>query len=457
MTVSAQHAEVVARYARHVNPGFIKLLGMLGYGRVFVKGRGTSLWDDEGNVYLDFLAGYGSVNLGHNHPRVIERMQSMLAAEPVHFCHMGADPHAAELAETLAGAADPPLQRVLFATGGAEAVEAALKLSRAFTGRSRFLYCDGGYHGTSLGTLSVMGAQRLRAPFEPLLDGTRAIPFGDLDALRAALERRTYAGFLVESIQGEAGVILPPDGYLAAAQALCKRYGTLLLLDEVQTGFGRTGTTFAYQAEGFVPDVLILAKGLSGGMAATGATLTSEAIHDKAYGTTERFDLHSATFQGNALSCAAALGTLDVLADADLAANSARLGTYMIDTLRRRLAGHPLVRDIRGRGLLVGIELGPTGQRLVDKVAPGLVRLVSKQVFGHWLALKLLEAGIVAQPASHHHDVLKLEPPLTVSEPEVDRVVDAVGDILDEYRSVTSLLKDVSVRLGGQARRGWAF
>ncbi len=447
----------VELYARHVNPSFIKLLGMLGYGRRFVRASGEKIWDSEGGEYVDFLAGFGSVNVGHSHPRVMQSMREALEAQPVHFCHMGPADYTAELAAALARVAGRPLERVLFTTGGAEAVEAGLKLARAKTRRAPILYCEGGYHGTSFGTLSVMGAQRMREPFEPLLDGCRAIPFGDLEALEGALDRKRYAAFVVEPIQAEAGVVLPPAGYLAEAQAMCRRRGTVLVLDEVQTGLGRTGHMFAYQGEGFVPDVLVLAKALSGGMAATGAALTSAELHDAAYGGTDRFDLHSATFQGNALSCAAGLATLAVLEEEQLAKRAARLGRRLLERLQAGLEGHPFVRGVRGRGLLVGVELGPTGRGLASKLAPGLISKLSEQVFGHWLALKLLEAGVIAQPCSHNHDVLKLEPPLTVSEDSVDRVADLVCELLQRYRSVAKLLKDVSLRLGGQARKGWSF
>jgi putrescine aminotransferase len=446
----------VAKYARYVNPAFVKLLGLFGYGRLFVRARDVWVWDHRGRQYLDFLAGFGSANVGHNHPRLIERLRSFLGEEALNLCHVGPSAHAAELAEALARLADP-LTLCLFASGGGEAVEAGLKLARAATGRAGLLYCAGGFHGTNLGTLSVMGDGRMRRPFEPLLPGCERVAFGDLAALKAQLRTGRFAALLVEPIQCEGGVILPPAGYLAEAQELCRQFGTLLVLDEVQTGLGRTGTTFAYQAEGFVPDVLVLAKALSGSLAPISAALTRPEVHARAYGATDRFDLHGSTFAGNALSSVTALETLHILADEVLIANSRARGAELLAGLRERLAGHPLVREVRGRGLLVGVELGPTDRGLLNRLSPALVETISKRAFGQWVALRLLERGIICQPASQRWDVLKLEPPLTARAEHVGQMVEALGAVLDEYRGVAPILKDVSERLLRQFLARWKF
>jgi len=444
-------------YANYVNPSFIELLGVLGYGRVFTRASDVWLWDSEGRRYLDCLAGFGSVNLGHNHPALTARLHALLDEQVLHFCHTGPAAGAAALAEALASRLASPLEISLFASSGAEAVEAGLKLARAATGRTDFLSCDGGFHGTTLGTLSVMGAARLRAPFEPLLAGCHRVPFGDLAALERALDAHRCAAFLVEPVQAEGGVVLPPPGYLAAAQALCKSRGTLLVLDEIQTGLGRTGTLFAHQAEGMVPDVLCLAKALSGGLAAISVAVTSRALFDKAYGAAGRFDLHSSTYQGNAFSCAAALKTLELIDELGLTARSTERGEQLLAGLRARLNGHPLVKEIRGRGLLVGIEFGPTGSSWLDKLAPALVGKVSETMFGQWVAVKLLEAGILAQPASSRWNVLRLEPPLTIGAGEIESVVEAVGTILDQYRGIGPIVADVTRRAGAQWRDGWRY
>jgi len=447
----------VTQYARHVNPALVKVLGVFGYGRVFVRARDVSVWDDRGTEYLDFLAGFGAVNLGHNHPRLIRRLRDFLVEDPVNLVHTGPAVHAAELAAALASRLDGQLEVSLFSSSGAEAVDAALKLARAVTGRPGFVYCRDGFPGTSLGALSVMGGERFRRPFAPLVPGCEQIPFGDLDALERALSARQAAAFVVEPIQAEGGAVLPPAGYLADAGALCRRHGTLFVLDEVQTGLGRTGSLFAHQAEGIAPDVLVLAKALGGGIAPAAVTVTRADLHRQAYGAMQRFDLHGSTFAGNALACAAALETLAILDDEKLAQNSAARGEQLLVGLRHRLAGHPLVRDIRGRGLLVGIELGIADSRLLARVVPDQLRETFAGILGQWIALQLLERQILCQPAAHRWNVVKLEPPLTVQAVHIDRVVDAVADVLDAGRDVARLVRDITARLGRQALKGWAF
>jgi len=437
---------VAARYARHVNPAFVELLDVLGYGRVFARAKDVWVWDDEDRRYLDLLAGFGAVNIGHNHPRLLARLAEFLASGEPNLHHTGPSPHAAALGEALA-ARMPGLDVCLVSNGGAEAVEAAVKLARAATGRARIVYCEGGYHGTSFGALSVMDERRMREPFEPLLPECAAIPFGDADALEAALARGAVAAFVAEPVQAEAGVRVAPPGYWKRVREACDRHGALLALDEVQTGLGRTGTLFALESEGIAPDIVALAKSLGGGIAAIGATLVRRDVHARAYGARERFDLHGSTFGGNSFACVAALETLAIVDEARLCANAAQRGAQLLDGLRARLAGHPLVADIRGRGLLVAVELGPTPAGWLNRIAPGLVSLAAEKVAGQWMALRLLEAGMICQPAAHAWNVLKIEPPLTIDAREIARVVDAVGGLFDEYRGVAKLAADVAARV----------
>lgn len=444
-------------YAQYVNPSFIKLLGLLGFGRVYARAEGVQLWDVEGKSYLDCLAGFGSVNIGHNHPQLIAHLHDLLSAQPLHFCHVGPAQEAAQLAKALAELLPEPLKISLFANSGAEAVEAALKLARAATGRKGFISCQGGFHGTSFGTLSLMGVERKRKLFEPLLEHCQQIPFGDLVALETALQTSQPAAFLVEPIQAEGGIILPPIGYLSEAKKLCQQHGTLLILDEIQTGLGRTGSWFAFQQENMVPDILCLAKALSGGIAAISAAITSRHLFNQAYGTVEKFDLHSSTFQGNAFSCAAAYKTLQIIQQKNLVTASAERGEQLLQGLKRQLSGHPLVKDIRGRGLLVGIEFGATADYWVGKLAPNLVDTISEQMFGQWVAVKLLEAGILCQPTSAQWNVLRLEPPLTMSETEINQVIKTIVNVLGQYQSIVPIVAGVAKRLGSQWSSGWKF
>jgi len=457
MSLQPSTHPAVDQYAKHINPAFVKLLGVFGYGRVFVRASGARLWDHEGREYLDFLAGFGAHNIGHNHPVLRDKMRAFLLDDVPNLVHVGPPVHAAELAEELCRRTGP-LTSCLFSCTGSDAVEAALKLARAATGKKTLVYCQNGYHGLNLGTLSVDGVSRMRELFEPLLPACEQVPFGDIDALERVLSKRNAAAFLVEPIQAEGGMILPPSGYLRSARDLCRKHGTLLVLDEVQTGIGRTGTLFACEAEGFFPDVLVLGKALGGGMTAISATLTMPELQKRAFGTMERFDLHGSTYAGNSFSCRTASAVLSIVDEEKLVQASKTKGERLLQKMNARLSGHPLVRELRGRGLFVGIELGPTEKGgFLHRALPRVVEAVSKRIFGQWLAVRLLEAGVVAQPASQQWNVLKLEPPLTVTDADIDAVVDRLGVILDEYRDVGAIVRDATERLGKQAMGGWGF
>lgn len=447
----------VAEYARHVNPAFVKLLGILRYGRVFARARDVWVWDHEGNRYLDALACYGAGNIGHNHPRLIERLQKHLAEEHLNLIHVGPAPFEGQLAARLVQLAGPPFDIAIISSTGANAVEEGMKLARAVTGRTGFVFCEGGYHGNSLGTLSIMGDPDTRKSFAPLLPGCQPVPFGDLPALERALRTGDKAAFVVDPGLCEMGAVYPPAGYLRAAKDLCQRHGSLLVLDEVQTGIGRTGSMFAFQQEGVTPDILALAKSLSGGIAPIGATLTTADIHHASCGRLDSFDIHFSTFGGNALSCAAALETLAIVEDERLIANGRARGAEILSGLRTRLAGHPLIRGLRGRGLYIVIEVGPEDNGWRRRLTPGLLDKVSTTVFGQWTAVKLLERQVICQPASHKWNALKLIPPLTLQPAEAEQLVDAVVGVLDTYRGVLPLVKDVTERLGRQFLAGWSF
>lgn len=418
------------RYARHVDPAFVKLLGVLGYGRTFTRASGSWIHDESGRQYLDLLSGFGSVNIGHNHPRLVARLRAFFDDDPLNLNHTGVSAYPATLAEELARTA-PPLEAALFSNSGAEAVETAIKLARAATKRTRILYCEGAYHGLTLGTLSVSATKRMRAPFEPLLPDCTAIPFDDLDALDRALDKGV-AAFLVEPIQIEGGVRFPRDGYLRAARELCAKRGALLLLDEVQTGLGRTGAMYAFQYEDMTPDVLTLAKSAGGSIAPIGVALTTPKLQRKAFGSTRTFDLHGSTFAGNAFACAAASETLRIIDDEQLVARSRDLGAEWLASLRARLQGHPLVAEIRGRGLLIAIEL-----RAPD-------------VAGQWFAVAMLERGLIVQPASQAWNVLRLEPPLTITREELIHATHLIGEVFDANRSVAPLLARTGLRAAAQ-------
>src|SRR6185437_1071589 len=323
------------------------------------------LWDAEGKVYLDFTAGFGALNLGHNHPAVVDAVRAALAEQAIGFTPSAINPLAATLAEQLVALTPPGLEMAFFANSGTEAVEAGLKLARAATHRPGLLHCERSFHGKSLGSLSVTGNRSYQHPFTPLLPECQAVPFGDLEALERALYTRRFAAFIVEPIQGEGGMLVPPAGYLRAAQDLCRAAGTLLIVDEVQTGLGRTGSLFAVDEEGVEPDVLTLAKSLGGGLVPLGAMLTRRALWMKAYGSAQTFALHTSTFGGGSLACAAGLATLRVLREEELCAKARARGRQLEEGLRQLCQRSGLVRAVRGRGLMLGLEFEPMPDTMI--------------------------------------------------------------------------------------------
>lgn len=445
----------VEAWARHGNPTLVKLLGVYGYGRVFVRARGVRLWDAEGREYLDALSGFGALSLGHAHPRLLARAGAHLASEAVALDHVGVSPHAAALAARLAGYVGHGLSIAMFGSDGADAVEGALKVAHLVTGRAAFAHCVDGYHGLTLGTLPLMGTERLRSPFGALLPPPRAVPFGDAAALRRTLDRGDVAAFVVEPVLGEGGVVAAD--WWREVQAECRRAGTLLVVDEVQTGLGRTGVDLCFPGLGLEPDAACLGKALGGGLVPVAATMVRPEHHAKAFGSLDRFDLHGSTYAGNALGMVVADEVLNVLADEALPQRAATVGARLVERLRTGLAGHPLVREVRGRGLLVGLELGPTGAGLVQRLVPGLVAGASRRILGQWAAVRLLEAGVVAQPASQRWEVLRLEPPLVLSDLDADELADRVVRVVSALDADPGTLRDVAGRVWAQWASGWAF
>lgn len=416
--LAAPPAEARRGHQDHINPTLVEALALLGYGRDFVRARGFHLWDDKGEEYLDFLAGYGSVPLGHNHPEVIDAIDEALRSSSPNFLQIAPQPLASALAARLARLAPGDLSMAYLMSSGSEAVEGAMKLARAVTRRERFVSAARGYHGTTIGALSITGGKRSRAPFEPLLPGCAIVPFGDVDAIEAELRQRDVAAVVLEPMQAEGGMRPPPPDYLRDVARLAKRYGSMFILDEIQTGLGRTGTMFACEQEGVEPDVIVVGKALSGGLVPASAYVTRRALWERAYGSLDRYDAHCSTFTGGSLACAAALATLEIIERDRLPSRAASLGERLGEKLRASVGKHPLVREIRGRGLLYGIELR------APKAA------VAADLIGGWATVGLIERGIVAQVAAHASEVIRAEPPLTVGEPEIDQFVAALEDTL---------------------------
>ncbi|MEW5761764.1 MAG: aspartate aminotransferase family protein [Bacillota bacterium] len=414
----------------YLNAGLVGMLSLLNFDRRFTRAEGIYIWDAEGKRYLDFLGGYGALNTGHNHPRILKAVTRVQHLP--NLLQAALNPLAGVLAHNLAQIAPGQLKRAFFCNSGAEAVEGALKIARIATGRTKTVYCTGSFHGKTLGALSVTGRAKYQEPFQPLLPGCSAIPFGDLDALERALRGRDVAAFIVEPIQGEGGIIVPPDGYLRGARELCTRYGTLLIADEIQTGLGRTGKMFACEHEGVVPDILCLAKSLGGGVMPIGAYLTTDEIWKRAYGSMERALLHTSTFGGNSLACAAAIAALEVILDEDLPARAAASGAYLLSRLEELKGKYPLLKDVRGRGLLVGLEFAEARRGVT---ALGVLQRLSDEFLGSLVAGELLnDHGVLTAYTLNNPNVIRLEPPLAVDREHLDYVLSALETVLSRHK-----------------------
>ena len=366
---------------RHLNPQLGRVLRTLGFDREWAHGRGSHLIDTSGNEYLDLLAGYGVFSLGRSHPYVKEQLARVLAADTPNLTQLGVSTLAGVLAERLVALSPASIDAVVLNSSGTEAVEAALKLARAATGRPRVLYCERGFHGLTLGSLSVNGNDEFRERFGPLLSGCDPIPFGDADALERELARGDVAAFIVEPIQGK-GVYLPPDGYLQAAQELCRTQGALLIVDEVQTGLGRTGRFLALEHWGVQPDLVPISKALSGGYVPVGALLASRRVFDATFDSMERSVVHGSTFGGGDLAAAAGLATLDVIERDQLTNRAARLGAMLLELTLPLVDRFEIVREVRGLGLMWAIELGPPAGRAARRL---------------WNAIERRQPGLFAQ------------------------------------------------------------
>ncbi len=416
----ARAGEDVDLWARTINPQFARVLRTIGFDRTWARAEGQYLWDAEGNRYLDMLGGFGMFNVGRNNHAVRAALAEFLELDTPGSVQLGATLLPPLLAEALLDRVPAHLGRVLFTSSGTEAVEAALKLGRAATGRSRVISTDHGFHGLTLGSLSANGNDEFAARFGPLLPGFSRVPFGDLDALEQELRREDVALFLVEPIQGK-GVNLPPAGYLEGAQALCRRYGTLFCVDEVQTGFGRTGKLFAFEHWGLEPDLVPVAKSLSGGYVPVGALIMAKRVHEAVFDSMENAVSHGSTFAPNDLAMAAGLATLHELDAEGLVERSARLGELLLELTRPLVERYDVVREVRGLGLMWAIEFaGDTrAYRMIERMQPGLfAQLVVGPLF--------TEHRVLSQVAGHRMAVVKGLPPLVISDEDIADFVEAL-------------------------------
>lgn len=420
-----------ALYADFVNPQWVRLLNLLEMKVQYQRSTGVELHTTGGETILDFLSGYCVHNTGHNHPAIVEALKAELDRNGPTMLQSHVPELAGELACRLTQLAGGRVTKAFFCSSGSEGVETAIKFSRARTGRPGVLYANGAFHGLTCGALSLMGDPFWREGFGPLLPGTEPVPFGDLAALEAKLRTRRFAAYIVEPIQAEAGIRLPEPGYLEAAELLCQRYGTLFVLDEVQTGMYRTGPFLAAHHYAARPDMVILAKALSGGLIPAGAVLMTNEIYESVYGSLKRSIVHTSTFSENSLAMRAGLAALEVLEQERLGERSAALGDALRRKLREALSGFEMVRDVRGAGMLSGIEFAAP-KRLALRIPFETFLRIHPGMFGQVLVMRLFrDHHILTQICGNNFLVLKVAPPLVVSEPQLDRFVAAVRDVVE--------------------------
>jgi ornithine--oxo-acid transaminase len=428
---TAQAAHTSDRYAQRVNREWVRLLDLLQMNVRYERCVGVELFTDEGKLILDFLSGYCVHNVGHNHPHVVRALQNELERCGPAMIQTHVADLAGELAEKLCERAGGRLTKAFFASSGSEGVEAAIKFARAHTRRAGILSAEHAFHGLTCGALSLMSDKFWSEGFGPLLPETAAIPFGDLPALERELKTKRFAAFIVEPIQSEAGVCVPHQDYLRTAESLCRRYGTLFVLDEVQTGMYRTGPFLAAHHFGVEPDMVILAKAMSGGLVPCAAVLMSDVVCHSVYSSLPRAFVHTSTFSENSLAMRATLATLEVLENEELGQRSTVAGNYLQARLAEALRDFEMVKQVRGVGLLMGIEFRTPSQFRL-RIPFQAFGAVHPAMFGQIVVMRLFrDFGFLTQICGNNFMVLKVAPPLVVTDVQLNAFVRAIRDVVE--------------------------
>jgi ornithine--oxo-acid transaminase len=448
--LAGRAGEEMALNDSHLNPQLGRIVRTLGLDRRWVAGEGAHLIDADGDRYLDLLSGYGVFAIGRNHPEALAAVRATMEAHTANLPQLGVTLLSGVLAEQLLARAPGSVGAMVPASSGTEAVEAAIKIARAATGRPRILYAEHAFHGLTLGALSLNGDAIFRDGFGPLLPACEAVPFGEVDALERELARGDVAAFVVEPVQGK-GVNVAPDGYLAAAQRLCRQAGSLLVCDEVQTGLGRTGRFLALEHWDLEPDLICVSKALSGGLVPIGAVLVSRAAFDSVFDGMERAVRHGSTFGGNDLAAAAALATLRVLDSEGLVERAERLGALLLESTLPLVDRYEVVSDVRGLGLMWAIEFGaPEGGarrsiwNAAERAQPGIFSQLIVGPLFH-------DHRILCQVAGHRMNVVKALPALVVEEEEIRRFAAALEDVVARAERVPSAFLRFGVSMSRRA------
>ena len=432
--ILARLGENYQLHERHVNRTLVAAQRVIGFDKVYARAEGAYLYDMDNQPYLDFLSGYSVFNVGRNHPVVKQAIRDVLDLDLPNMVQMDCSLLSGLLAEALVKRTPPHLDAVFFCNSGTEAMEGALKFARAATGRKRAISLASAFHGLSLGALSLMGCESFTEGFGPLMEGFDArVPIDDLEALDRQLRSRDVAAFVIETVQGK-GCQTPKTDFFVRAQELCRKYGTLLISDEVQTGLGRTGKMFGFQHWNLEPDIITLAKTLSGGYVPCGAIVTRRDIHQKTFSRMDRCVVHSTTFGRNNLAMACGLAALESIDQENLIENAAKMGALLTEKIDGLRAKHSFIKEVRGKGLMIGIEFHEPHEFKL-KMAWKLLHKIDKVLFAQMIVTQMLSKHrILTQVAGHAMDVMKILPPLIIGEREIDMFVNALDDVLMECR-----------------------
>lgn len=412
---------------RHVNRTLVKVLKTIGFDKVYARAQGSYLYDMDGKEYLDFLSGYGVFNIGRNHPKVQEVIKDVMEMDLPNMVQMDCALLSGLLAEAITKRTGPNLDAVFFCNSGTEAVEGALKFARCASGKSGIVAVENSYHGLSMGSLSITHSGNFREGFGPFLNDVEFVKHNDIDDLESKLKTGKIGTFIIELVQGK-GVKVVADDYILKARELCRKFGTIFISDEVQTGMGRTGKLFAYQHWNLDPDIITMAKALSGGYVPAAGFVTRRDIYQKVYSRLDRCVAHSTTFGRNNLAMACGLATIHILEEEKLIENAAIRGDQLLGRLRELQKKHPMIKEVRGKGLMIAIEFQePDSLKL--KMAWKAIHAVDKGLFPQMIVTPLLQKHrILAQVAGHNMDVVKILPPLIIGDKEIDLFVNALED-----------------------------
>jgi len=458
---------ILSKFAKHINSVKIAMAQVGKIDRVYTSAKGAYVWDTDGAKYLDCVGGYGSVNIGHNHPELQANITKYFTMSPPSVLQVSAGYFATLLAEKLSEALPESLERVFLCNSGTEAVEGALKIARIYTRRTKFVSTKNSFHGKTIGALSLTGREQYQQFFRPLLNEVDFIEYNDTTALESILSSEEYAAFIVEPIQGEGGINVPDDGFLVKCAEICKKFGTLFIIDEVQTGFGRTGKLFAIEHENVQPDVITVAKALGGALIPLGAYITTQEIWNKAYGSSQKYLLHSSTFGGNNFCATVGLSTMHIINNEGLVENARYIGNILKEGLNRLANEYSFIKEIRGKGLLLGIEFDynidngirnianlissmiPESVRkmllaMPDSVACSLHSFVDDNIecienylrdsFASQFAAQLLnEHQIITLVTLNNPNVMRLEPPLVISKDDAIHFLRSMRCVCEQF------------------------